>query len=147
MTVSSETQLCHICGAPSDARPFDVSGFAQPPAPGNEIVLASFDLHRNYCGLLMYFAQFTRPNRIETPGFSWQVRCNGRGMEPYASLGHVLNPWGLNGFPVNVRLEAGASVELVIRNIGGAPALQRVGGRLLGRYWYNDMYGGAPRSL
>jgi hypothetical protein len=41
-----------------------------------------------------------------------------------------------------------ATVELVVRriadqvNVSGRP-IKRLGGRLLGRYWYNSAYGGA----
>ena len=70
---------CTICGIPLDAEYFDVSGFVgnggvvekfdskdfglQPPGPlprrGEQVVLASFQLHPQYCGVLTYFSQYT----------------------------------------------------------------------------------------
>ena len=37
---------------------FDESSIKEAPSIGKEVVLASYQLHRNYCGVLMYFAQF-----------------------------------------------------------------------------------------
>ena len=66
---------CMICGIPLDAEYFDVSGFvgeeeipADPelqllhprtPTRGEQKVLASFQLHPQYCGVLTYFSQYT----------------------------------------------------------------------------------------
>jgi hypothetical protein len=117
-------------------------------------VLAKYELHRNYCGMLMYFAQFTNkyagdPTQVETPGYQWQIRCNGQSRDPYLAFQHIINPWGLSGFPIYLRLEEGCLLELAIRNVGarGDDVLSKVGGRILGRYWYNDIYGGTPNRL
>lgn len=150
----SATVVCHVCGIPVDAGFFDDSSIVEAPAPGQEAVLARFGLHPNYCGTLLYFAQFTDayaqdPTRVTTPGYRWQVRAGGQPRDPYLTFEHIMNPWGLSGFPVHLRLEEGCTVELAVRNVGAAPeeALQRVGGRILGRYWYDTRYGGAPNRL
>jgi hypothetical protein len=150
--------VCHICGIPSDAGFFDESDIKGAPEPGKEVVLARYALHRNYCGMLLYFAQFTdkyaeKQTNVETPGYHWQIRCNGQPRDPYLTFDHIINPWGLSGFPINLRLEEGCLVEFVIRNVdvpvgvGDPRELTRVGGRILGRYWYNTVYGGAPNRL
>jgi hypothetical protein len=146
--------ICHICGIPSDAGFFDESNIMYAPRPGGEVVLARYELHRNYCGMLLYFAQFTdryagNSTEVDTPGYQWQIRCNGQPRDPYLTFAHIINPWGLSGFPVYLRLEEGCVLEFVIRKVGddqGRP-LTKVGGRLLGRYWYNTVYGGAPNRL
>jgi hypothetical protein len=151
--------VCDICGIPRDATFFDESkiiDLKNPPRstdtlnPGQELVLASYQLHRNYCGVLMSFAQFTNLSvgptpQFLTPGYQWQIRCNGQPRDPYLTFEHILNPWGYGGFPVQLRLEEGCLVELVIRNIGGS-GLDIVGGRLQGRIWYNEQFGGAVHS-
>jgi hypothetical protein len=146
--------LCHVCGVPSDAGFFDESTIQQAPAAGEEASLARFELHRNYCGLLLYFAQFTDhfaadPRRALTPGYEWQIRCDGQPRDPYLTFDRIINPWGLAGFPISLRLEEGSTVEFAVRNIGaaGADILGSVGGRVLGRYWYDTNYGGAPNPL
>jgi hypothetical protein len=146
--------VCHICGIPADASFFDEASLKDAPAPGQELVLARYELHRNYCGVLMCFAQFTdryaRDNsQVRTPGYQWQIRCNGQPRDPYLTFDYVLNPWGQSGLPVQLRLEEGCVVELAIRNVGasGADVLGVVGGRITGRYWYNTVYGGAPNRL
>jgi hypothetical protein len=151
--------VCHICGIPWDAGFFDESNvFELDPAgksgpalnPGQELVLARYELHRNYCGMLLYFAQFTdKLPKVKTPGYQWQIRCNGQPRDPYLTFDHIINPWGLSGFPVYLRLEEGCVLEFVVRNVGasGDDVLTVVGGRILGRYWYNTIYGGAPNRL
>jgi hypothetical protein len=146
--------ICHICGIPQDAGFFDESDIKDAPEAGQEIVLARYELHRNYCGLLMYFAQFTNlyaadPQAVKTPGYQWQIRCNGQPRDPYLTFGHIINPWGLSGFPVFLRLEEGCTLEFAIRNVGNnqGNTLGTVGGRILGRTWYNTIYGGAPNRL
>jgi hypothetical protein len=146
--------ICQICGIPSDAGCFDASSIKNAPLQSQEVVLARYELHRNYCGMLLYFAQFTDryahdPTQVETPGYQWQIRCNGQPRDPYLTFAHVINPWGLSGFPVALRLEEGCVLEFVLRNVGASSqnTLQTVGGRLLGRYWYNSDYGGAPNRL
>jgi hypothetical protein len=151
--------ICHICGIPQDAGFFDDSDILPAPAPGQELVLARYELHRNYCGMLLYFAQYVKSlsdastqvttPQITTPGYQWQIRCNGQPRAPYLAFDHIINPWGLSGFPIYLRLEEGCLLEFVIRNVGasGSDILDKVGGRLLGRYWYNDIYGGASKHL
>lgn len=145
--------VCHFCGIPWDAGFFDESSVQDAPDQGKERVLASYELHRNYCGVLMSFAQFTEqyagdPTKVETPGFQWQIRCNGRPRDPYLTFDHIINPWGSMPFPLNLRLEEGCLVEFVVRNVNGSTSsLVKVGGRIVGRYWYNTAYGGAPNRL
>jgi hypothetical protein len=140
--------ICAICGIPQDAGFFDESNIKEAPKLGEELVLARYELHRNYCGMLMYFAQYTEPATIQTPGYQWQIRCNGQPRDPYLAFDHIINPWGLSGFPIYLRLEEGCVLEFVIRNVGaGGDVLSTVGGRILGRYWYNNIYGGAPNRL
>ena len=79
--------VCHICGFPSDASYFDQASILPAPAAGQQVVLARYALHRNYCGVLMNFAQFTdryaRDNsQVETPGYQWQILCNGQPRDP-----------------------------------------------------------------
>jgi len=145
---------CVVCGIPADAGFFDESTVDNPPAPGQELVLASFALNRNYCGSLLYFAQFTDrfardPVEVDTPGYQWQLRCNGQPRDPYLTFDRIINPWGLAGFPIHLRLEEGCVIELAVRRTGDdrGKTLSKVGGRILGRYWYNDLYGGAPHRL
>lgn len=151
-------QPCPNCGVPSDAGFFDDSSIQAAPEPGDEKVLARYELHRNYCGVLMYFAQLAEPLQpvpankndsatLETPGYEWLIRCSDAPRDPYLSFDYIINPWGLSGFPINLRLEEGALVELVVRNKGSDGHLAKVGGRILGRYWYNPIYGGAPNAL
>ena len=155
--------VCHLCGIPWDAGFFDEShvfeldpnGILGPALnAGQELVLARYELHRNYCGVLMSFAQFTNLSvgndpQFRTPGYQWQISCNGQPRDPYLTLDHIINPWGYGGVPVQLRLEEGCVVELVIRNTGatGGNILNQVGGRITGRYWYNTEYGGAPKPL
>jgi hypothetical protein len=147
------TALCQHCGVPTDAHVFDRSSISEPPAPGAEIVLARFELHRNYCGQLLYYAQFTDqyardPSQVRTPGLRWVIR-NPQGL-PLVAVDHIVNPWGMAGFPLEVRLEEGATVELAVQRVGpGDPnyPIELVGGRLVGRSWYNAAYGGAPNTL
>jgi hypothetical protein len=158
-------RICENCGIPSDASFFDESNIValrkpdpQDPRkevsilkPGEELVLASYQLHRNYCGMLMSFAQFTdlavgATPQFTTPGYQWQIRCNGHPRDPYLTFEHIINPWGYGGFPVQLRLEAGCLVELVIRYLGG-DSLKQAGGRIIGRFWYNTAYGGVPNRL
>jgi hypothetical protein len=169
---------CTICGIPLDAEYFDVSGFVgdgeavdkfkgfglQPPDPlprrGEQVVLASFQLHPQYCGVLTYFSQYTdlytEDNRlILTPGFEWSILQNGKPVYPYTQLGLIVNPWGYNCLPVLVRLDENARVEFVLRNRSisddrftgtNSYPIRAFAGRIMGRYWYNDSFGGRVRS-
>lgn len=154
------TSMCHICGIPSDAGVFDESNIIdldQPVAalgPGQELVLARYQLHRNYCGILLHFAQFTDqhaadPRQVQTPGYQWLIRSGGQPLDPYLQFDHIKNPWGSDGLPINLRLGEGAVIELVIRNVNAQrdQQLGLVGGRIMGRFWYNIVYGGTPHQL
>ena len=145
---------CHLCAIPADAGFFDESSVTDPPQPGEETVLARYALHRNYCGVLLYFAQFTDrfardPVEVLTPGYQWQIRCNGQPRDPYLTFDRIINPWGLSGFPLSLRLEAGCVLEFVVRRARADRDdnndLTRIGGRILGRYWYNAAYRGIPQ--
>jgi hypothetical protein len=151
--------VCATCGIPLDARYFDNSSVTRAPDPGRELVLASFDLPAEYCGVLEYFAQFTTrhardPSAIETPDLEWTLRLNGRPMDPYLGLRWIVNFWGYGGFPLAIRLDESSRLELVVRGTTDSVAADRVdrqeapmgvGGRLLGRYWYNPAYGAVAR--
>jgi hypothetical protein len=148
------TGQCHVCGMPLDAGIFDSSSVVPAPGPGEAAVLARHALHPTHCGMLHYFAQFTDqyardPTRIATPGYQWQIRCDTQPLDPYLTFSHIINPWGLAAFPVDVRLGEGVTIEFTIRNVGaaGANVLNEVGGRIVGRHWYDTRFGGAPRRL
>lgn len=151
--------VCQICGVPADASYFDVADNFKP-APvntGEEVELARHALHSQYCGALLSFAQFAEEegtNRqviSHTPGFEWIILCNNQPLSPYLPTSLILNPWGYNAFPVHLRLEEGCTVSLVVRKVtppaGQSVTLSLVGGRLMGRSWYNTSYGGAPNRL
>ncbi len=145
--------ICVNCGVPVDSQHFDESGFASVPGPGSRVVLARFALPPQYCGVLEYFAQFTdsfagAPARVETPDLEWMLAVNGRPLYPYVGFSVILNPWGFGSFPVHIRLEEGAVLELAVRGVAaaGGPSASRIGGRILGRYWYNPVYGDPVRQ-
>jgi len=145
--------ICQICGIPVDAGYFDEAGFCDAPLKFNEeIVLARYKLHPNYCGVLMNFAQFTdlhaqNNTEVKTPGLQWQIRCNGQPRDPYLTFEYILNPWGYAGMPVQLRLEEGGLVEFVVRKVRETGQITCVGGRITGRYWYNTDFGGTPNRL
>ncbi|MGH7596231.1 MAG: hypothetical protein ACREOI_07755 [bacterium] len=132
------------------------------PRRGEQKVLASFQLHPQYCGVLTYFAQYTdlyaRDNsQIRTPGFEWVILQNGKPLFPYMRLELIVNPWGNNCLPVAVRLDENARLEFVLRNrsitdealTSDDPAIsypiRAFAGRLMGRYWYNEIFGERTR--
>lgn len=147
--------LCAACGIPADAEYFDESSVTDAPALGRLVVLATFTLAPQYCGVLQYFSQFTdaferNHGAIQTQGLVWQLRVNGRPLYPYVQLRHILNPWGFGSFPVAIRLDESATVEFVVRRVESAPPgtppdqqIAQVGGRIVGRSWYNPSYGDA----
>jgi hypothetical protein len=166
--------LCAMCGVPLDSQYFDESRIADTPATGNEVVLARFQLPSQYCGILEYFSQFTDAqardrSQIVTPGLEWLLLSNGRPLFPYLKLDRILNPWGYGSFQVAIRLEPGATVELIVRGVSddghgsrlGRPrmaeefgiaevplmdrSINQVGGRIVGRYWYDAAYGDVVR--
>jgi hypothetical protein len=140
----TQKTLCTNCGIPADSEYFDESGFADLPAPGNEVVLARFDLHHQYCGILECFSQFTdlffgNAAEARTPGLEWLLLVNRRPLSPYVNLQAILNPWGFGSFCVRLRLPEAAQLEFVTRRRSDAPAtaIRVVGGRITGRYWFN----------
>jgi hypothetical protein len=144
--------LCAMCGIPVDSQYFDESRIADKPATGNEVVLARFQLPPQYCGTLEYFSQFTDAHardhsQITTPGLEWLLLCNGRPLFPYLKLDRILNPWGYCSFQSSIRLDQGATVELVVRGVSSdvPDSLNQVGGRIVGRYWYDAAYGDVVR--
>jgi hypothetical protein len=156
MIATALEPACHVCGIPADASYFDDSSIAKAPdKDSREVVLAKYELHPNYCGELQYFAQFTdayatAPAAVETPDLEWQIRSDGQPLAPWLTFRRIINPWGLSGFPIHVRLREGSLTELVVRFVGEGPivpvrdlpTVTQVGGRLLGRYWYNTNFGG-----
>lgn len=144
---------CERCGLPVDTRHFDRSGFAALPDRGREALLARVQLSPQYCGSLQFFSQYTdqqarQPEAVETPGLHWQILVNHQLLDPYIDLQHIANPWGFGSFELRVRLPEGALVEFVVRRALAAPPLDgltRVGGRLCGRYWYDESFGARGR--
>ena len=156
MIATQPDTVCDICGIPADASYFDDSSIVDlSTVTTSEVVLAKYELHPNYCGELQYFAQYTdayavTPAAVETPDLEWQVRSDGQPLAPWLTFRRIINPWGLSGFPIHLRLKEGSLTELVVRFVGpdsivllsGLPPVQQVGGRLLGRFWYNTNFGG-----
>jgi hypothetical protein len=137
------------CNIPVDADCFDASSFITSlPARGEQSVLASFQLHPQYCGVLTHFAQFTddfaaHPANIRTPGLEWLLLQNGKPVFPYLRLEMIINPWGQNCLPVLIRLDENAKLEFVIRNVNYSEnKINLIAGRIIGRYWYNRSFGG-----
>jgi len=149
----ASSELCAKCGIPLDARYFDTSSFADAPDAGSEVVLARFELPPEYCGVLEYFSQFTDawagdPQQIETPNVEWSILANRRPLDPYLRWQHIVNPWGYGSFPISLRLDESMTLEFVGRGVplpSGTTAVKRLGGRLVGRYWYNTAYGDVVR--
>ena len=116
--------------------------------------MARFELPPQYCGLLENFSQFTDQlgrdlSQVETPGLQWIISVNNRPLYPYIRLEHIVNPWGYGSFGVSIRLDENATVEFVVRNLGylRPERIKRIGGRIVGRFWYNPAYGDAtPRD-
>lgn len=137
-----------MCGIPVDSQYFDDSKVASlPPDVGQEVSLARFELPPQYCGVLEYFAQFTdaygrNPWQIATPGLRWMILLNKRPLYPYIGFEHIVNPWGNGSFQVAIRLDESATIEFVVRRVSNSTScVKEVAGRLLGRYWYNPIYG------
>lgn len=145
--IETVSGLCASCGVPLDSQHFDDSSVKIVPQSGEEIVLARFDLPAQYCGVLMYFAQFTNAfasdaSKIDTPGIEWKLLVNDRALFPYVNLRHIVNPWGSGSYPINVRLDEGSTLEMVARITDADPNITLIGGRVVGRFWYNESYGG-----
>ncbi|MGH9754767.1 MAG: hypothetical protein ACREA2_18475 [Blastocatellia bacterium] len=151
-TFDAAPALCSACGVPFDAQYFDVSNVLKKPNPGETATLAEFETPPQYCGVLEYFAQFTdayagNNSLIETPDIEWSILIDGSPMFPYLGLRHIVNPWGEGAFPVAVRLPENATIKFIAHGVSGAPTtITKVGGRLLGRFWYNAAHGDAIRQ-
>ncbi|HEY7786859.1 MAG TPA: hypothetical protein VIB00_19165 [Pyrinomonadaceae bacterium] len=160
-TVEVETTsgYCAGCGIPVDSQYFDDSSVQPAPDTGEELVLARFDLPAQYCGVLQYFSQFTDAfgsdaSKIATPTIEWKILVNNHALFPYINLRRIVNPWGYGSYAVNIRLEETSTVELVARGVvddgslsgtnAGGP-IEVVGGRIVGRFWYNASYGDVVR--
>lgn len=150
MELEPRSGICTNCGIPLDSEYFDESGVMDVPPPGNQIVLASIQLRPQYCGVLEYFSQYTDqygkdPSQIATRGLEWSILSNGHPLYPYIRLEHIVNPWGFGSFQTNIRLAEGTTLEFVVRQREQGQAqpgpIAKVGGRLVGRYWYNTAYG------
>jgi len=138
---------CPMCGVPLDSEYFDESGVVEAPAIGEQVILARFELPPQYCGMLEYFSQFTdehaaNPAKIATPGLLWMLLVNNRPLYPYLNFDRIVNPWGYGSFQISIRLDESATVEFIVRRVSNAaPNIEQVGGRIVGRYWYNAAYG------
>ena len=138
---------CPMCGVPLDSEYFDESGVVAAPAIGEQVILARFELPPQYCGVLEYFSQFTDEHagdsaKIATPGLLWMLLVNNRPLYPYLNFDRIVNPWGYGSFQVSIRLDDSATVEFIVRRVNNAaPDITQVGGRIVGRYWYNAAYG------
>ena len=148
----SGKSCCDICGIPLDAEYFDESLIleeAELPKKGERMVLARFQVHPQYCGVLTCFAQFTDAyaidnSKVNTPGLGWILMRNSQPLFPYHNLESIVNPWGYGGFSIRIRLDENALVEFVLENRGfdfERREVSSVGGRIVGRYWYNKVYG------
>ncbi len=152
------SNLCQVCSVPLDAGYFDVASIKTAPGVGQDVELARYELHPQYCGALLYFMQYaeeaaTKKQVISnTPGYEWLILCNNQPRAPYLPTSLILNPWGANALPIDLRLEEGCTLRFVVRKVTPVAGdievkLSQVGGRLLGRSWYNTIYGGVPNRL
>ena len=153
--VMHASPFCLNCGQPLDYEHFDESGFDFTPEPGHEVVLARFELPPQYCGRLENFSQFTDLQarslaQVLTPGLRWIIQVNNRPLYPYINLEHIVNPWGWGSFGVSIRLDENATIQFIVRNVDypqpGTKKATRIGGRIVGRFWYNPAYGDATPS-
>jgi hypothetical protein len=154
------SNVCQVCGVPVDAGYFDVASIQDAPRNvGDEVELARYELNPQYCGTLLYFTQYAEQDVSKhqvishTPGYEWIILCNNQPRAPYLPTSLILNPWGATNLSIDLRLEEGCTVRLVVRKVRdvdplvGEVNLIQVGGRLLGRSWYNTIYGGTPNRL
>lgn len=150
--VETTTGLCATCGIPLDSLYFDESSVvAVPSVIGDEVVLARFELPSQYCGVLQHFSQFSDAfgdnfANIQTPTIEWKLLVNDHALFPYINLRHIVNPWGYGSYPVNIRLDEDSTIELVARRVAAIgslpnPTISVIGGRIVGRFWYNASYG------
>lgn len=147
--IEARQALCTTCGAPLDSQYFDESSVVDAPDPGKTVTLAEFELPPQYCGVLEYFAQFTdeyagNRSKIETVGIEWLILADGSPLFPYLSLDRIINPWGEGVFPVAIRLQENTTLKFIARGVSARSSqLKKVGGRLMGRFWYNTAQGDA----
>jgi hypothetical protein len=149
------SNVCQICGVPLDAGYFDVATIKAAPLVGEEIEVARYELNPQYCGTMLYFMQYAEEIRTKrqvlsnTPGYEWVILCNNQPRAPYFPTDLIRNPWGYNALPIHLRLEEGCTLRFVVRRRAATVSqeLSQVGGRLLGRTWYNTQYGGMPNRL
>jgi len=152
------SNVCQVCGVPVDAGYFDVASIKAAPLVGTEVEVARYDLHPQYCGALLYFMQYAEESGANkqvisnTPGYEWLILCNNQPRAPYLPTSVILNPWGATAPPIHLRLEEGCTLRFVVRKVTPAAGetglkLSQVGGRLLGRSWYNTIYGGTQNRL
>jgi hypothetical protein len=153
------SNICQICSVALDAGYFDVAGIQDAPGVvGGEVEVARYELSPQYCGTLLYFTQYAEESGTKrqvlssTPGYEWLILCNNQPRAPYLPTNLILNPWGYNALPIRLRLEEGCTLRFVVRKVTPAAGetevkLSQVGGRLLGRTWYNTIYGGTPNRL
>lgn len=150
--VETTTGLCATCGIPLDSLYFDESSVvAVPSVIGDEVVLARFELPSQYCGVLQHFSQFSDAfgdnfANIQTPTIEWKLLVNDHALFPYINLRHIVNPWGYGSYPVNIRLDEDSTIELIARRVAAIgslpnPTINVIGGRIVGRFWYNASYG------
>lgn len=155
-----------ICGIPLDAEYFDTQGFlkeAELPRKGERAVLTSFQIHQQYCGVLESFTQFTDlfvcdNTKVDTPGLEWIILRNGQPLFPYNKIESVVNPWGYAYHSFLIRLDEHSKLEFVVHNVDfenflfdrddtvTENSICKIGGRLIGRYWYNEVYGNLPQN-
>lgn len=161
-TIESEISpgLCTACGIPADSQYFDDSSVQRAPEQGEELVLARFELPAQYCGVLQYFSQFTdafgdNAAQVATPNIEWKLLVNNHALFPYINLRQIVNPWGYGSYAVNLRLEENSAIEFVARGVAGDRSLEGtpavgpievVGGRIVGRFWYNASCGDVLHS-
>ena len=152
--------ICPRCGVPNEAEIFDhsqifhiqtdgdtdTSGIEKARLDaGDSIELARFELQLEQRAVLLYFSQFTdryasNPRDVLTPGYQWQILVNDYPVSPWLTFDHIINPWGMAGFPLAQHLTAESTIRFVIQNIDVAQTdtsrwLRRVGGRIVGMYW------------
>jgi hypothetical protein len=136
-----------MCGIPLDSEYFDESGVVEAPQVGAAVLLARLELPAQYCGVLEFFSQFTDEHakdasKIATPGLLWTIQVDNRPLYPYLNFDRIVNPWGYGSFQISIRLDDSARIEFVARRVtNAAPNITHVGGRIVGRYWYNAAYG------
>ena len=149
--IEQRLPTCAACGSAVDSLYFDVAGFAAVPERDGTVILVRQEIPRQYCAVLEGFQQFVPPELlpdgpVETRLIQWSIRANGRPLDPYTGFHALLNRWGEPWNRVAINLEEGTMLELVARFLAPPRTRDtslRVGGRLMGRYWFDDPYGTA----